>query len=181
MEYQTAKRKYIWKNIIFFAVTTLTGVVGAPLYMMHHGLSWPVLALFAFYLVATGLSITVGYHRCFAHSTFKAHPVIEFLLLFFGVASAFLSVVSVVSPASATTPSVFFLPPLLRVDDPHGDALTFRQTRQPCPLDDRDVNEDVLPAAVNLDESHALRRAEPLDGASHLGRGRRVRGVARMR
>lgn len=87
MEYQYSKKKYIWKNIIFFLITSLTGVIGAPLYIMHHGMPGSALALFAFYLAMTGLSITVGYHRCFAHTTFKAHPVIEFILLFFGAAT----------------------------------------------------------------------------------------------
>lgn len=87
MEKPLARQKYIWKNILFFAVTTLTGVIGAPIYMMHHGLPAPALALFIFYSVMTSLSITVGYHRCFSHSTFKAHPVVESILLFFGAAT----------------------------------------------------------------------------------------------
>ncbi len=81
------KRKTIWKNIIFFAVTTLLAVFGCPLYLWRHGLSVPEVALFAFYLVATGMSITVGYHRLFSHVTFKANPVMQFFLLFFGAAA----------------------------------------------------------------------------------------------
>lgn len=34
--------------------------------------------------VLTALGITTGYHRLFSHPTFKAHPVVESLLLFFG-------------------------------------------------------------------------------------------------
>jgi stearoyl-CoA desaturase (delta-9 desaturase) len=33
---------------------------------------------------ATGLSITIGYHRLFAHSAFKASPVVQFFVLLFG-------------------------------------------------------------------------------------------------
>jgi stearoyl-CoA desaturase (delta-9 desaturase) len=32
----------------------------------------------------TGLSITAGYHRYFAHRSYKAHPVVEAVLIFFG-------------------------------------------------------------------------------------------------
>lgn len=35
-------------------------------------------------LYATGLSITGGYHRYYSHRAFKAHPLVEPMLLFFG-------------------------------------------------------------------------------------------------
>lgn len=77
-----------WVNIIFFAFTMLVTLIGVPLYILKVGMPPPViLALTIFYAVATGMSITVGYHRLFAHSTFKANPVIEFILLFFGAAA----------------------------------------------------------------------------------------------
>lgn len=62
-------------------------VVAAPLYILHHGVSRSEFLLFAFYLIASPLSITMGYHRLFSHATYKAHPVLQFLLLFFGSAA----------------------------------------------------------------------------------------------
>ncbi len=82
-------KKIIWVNIFFFGITTLIAVIGAPLYLYHFGLSLSEFLLFAFYLVVTPLSITVGYHRLFAHVTFKASSLVRFLVLFFG-AGAFL-------------------------------------------------------------------------------------------
>ena len=82
-----AEREMIWRNILFFAFTTITALVGCPLYILHYGISLDVIMLTAFFMVATGMSITVGYHRLFAHVTYKAHPVIRFLLLFFGAAA----------------------------------------------------------------------------------------------
>src|SRR5690606_13527080 len=35
----------------------------------------------------TGISITAGYHRLFAHRAYDAHPVLKFLFLIFGSAS----------------------------------------------------------------------------------------------
>lgn len=36
----------------------------------------------------TGMSITAGYHRYYAHTTYKAHPAVEWFLVFFGSMSA---------------------------------------------------------------------------------------------
>ncbi|MCA9396826.1 MAG: fatty acid desaturase [Candidatus Omnitrophica bacterium] len=54
---------------------------------MNHGIMAADLMLFAVYGFITILSISVGYHRLFSHRAFKAHPVLEALLLFFGAAS----------------------------------------------------------------------------------------------
>lgn len=78
---------YVWENIIFFAVTALVTLIGAPIYIHKFGISTPEIILFAFYMVATGLGITVGYHRLFAHVNYKASPIVRFLLLFFGAAA----------------------------------------------------------------------------------------------
>ncbi len=45
----TATRKNNWVNITFFAVTTLAGVIGAPVYVYHYGISAGEVALFMFY------------------------------------------------------------------------------------------------------------------------------------
>ena len=84
---RTAIRKNNWVNIIFFVVTSLVGVIGTPFYIYEYGVSGPEIALFVFFLVVTPLGITVGYHRQFAHRTYKTNALIRFLLLFFGAAS----------------------------------------------------------------------------------------------
>ena len=76
-----------WKHLLFFTSTALLALLGAPIYVYHYGLSISEVLLFLFMVVATGLSITVGYHRLYAHATFKAHPIIHFLTLFFGAAA----------------------------------------------------------------------------------------------
>ncbi len=80
-------KKIIWKNLIFFAVTTLLGVIGTPIYLSYHRLSLSETLLFAFFMIATPLSITLGYHRLFAHVTFRANAFVRFLVLFFGAAA----------------------------------------------------------------------------------------------
>lgn len=80
-------QKFNWFNIIFILLTTLVGLIGAPLYIARHGLSWDEVLLFVFFAFATGLAITMGYHRLFAHATYTASWPIQFLLLFFGSAA----------------------------------------------------------------------------------------------
>jgi stearoyl-CoA desaturase (delta-9 desaturase) len=86
-EYGPPKRKTKWAGVILFAVLILCGLIGTPFYIFRHGISTAEIALFSLYLFATGMAITVGYHRFFAHATYKTNNVIRFLLLFFGAAS----------------------------------------------------------------------------------------------
>lgn len=80
-------QKIRWFNLIFFITLTLLGCVGAPLYFVHAGISTSEILLFVFFVFVTSFSITIGYHRLFAHVSFKAHPVVRFLVLFFGAAA----------------------------------------------------------------------------------------------
>ena len=79
-------KKIVWVNLIFFSVTTLLGAIGTPFYLYHFGLSLPDVLLFALYMIATPLSITLGYHRLFAHVTFRASTLVRFLVLLLLVA-----------------------------------------------------------------------------------------------
>ncbi len=81
------KRKNIWLNISFFALTTLPALIGCPLYAARFGISLSEILLFVFYTVATSMSITAGYHRFFSHATYKANSFVRFLFLFFGAAA----------------------------------------------------------------------------------------------
>jgi stearoyl-CoA desaturase (delta-9 desaturase) len=69
---------------VFFVVLHAVALIGTPLYIYHRGLTGPEIALFLGMCAATGLSITVGYHRLFAHSAFKAAPAVQFFVLLFG-------------------------------------------------------------------------------------------------
>lgn len=85
--YSMRSPRVIWKNLLFFIFTsavTIAGIVGLLRGASVSTFGW---ALFTAHVVATGMSITVGYHRLFAHRTFEAHPVVEALALFFGAAA----------------------------------------------------------------------------------------------
>jgi len=74
-------------NTAFLCGTFLATMVGVPAYIWHFGLSGFQVGLFAFFLVSTGLSITLGYHRLFSHLTFQAKWPIKLYTLLFGAAA----------------------------------------------------------------------------------------------
>jgi len=73
-----------WITSSFLIGTALIAVIGLPIYLFKFGLDWFQFAMFAFYLVATMMSITLGYHRLFSHLSFKAKWPVRFFTLVFG-------------------------------------------------------------------------------------------------
>lgn len=70
--------------LIFTALLTLTAV---PAYLYHFGWDWFLFGVFLFYYIATGTSITLGYHRLFSHKAFKAKWPVKLFVLLFGAAA----------------------------------------------------------------------------------------------
>ena len=56
-----------WTTSSFLIGTALMALIGVPIYLIKFGLNGFEFALFAFYVTATMMSITVGYHRLFSH------------------------------------------------------------------------------------------------------------------
>lgn len=73
-----------WTNTVFLFFITALGFVAAPIYLWKHDLGWPMWVMFTFYIIATGLSITLGYHRLFSHLSFKAKWPVRLSTLIFG-------------------------------------------------------------------------------------------------
>ncbi|MGA0845333.1 MAG: acyl-CoA desaturase, partial [Luteolibacter sp.] len=73
-----------WFTSSFLIGTALTALIGLPIYLFHHGIDAFQLAMFAFYLIATMMSITLGYHRLFSHISFKAKWPVRLFTLVFG-------------------------------------------------------------------------------------------------
>lgn len=76
-----------WPNSLFLVGTLLIALTGVPLYLYYCGLDWFQGALFLAFFIATGLSITLGYHRLFSHLTFQARWPVRLLTLIFGAAA----------------------------------------------------------------------------------------------
>jgi len=73
-----------WFNFIFLLGTFLVALVGTPWYLYTVGLGWPEAATFLVLYVFTGLSVTPGYHRLFAHKTYQAAWPVRLFFLIFG-------------------------------------------------------------------------------------------------
>lgn len=75
-----------WPTILFIAGTTI-GAALWPVYAYAYGVSWQEVVLAVAYFVAAGMSITVGYHRMFAHRSFDCRPWMKVVFLLFGGAA----------------------------------------------------------------------------------------------
>jgi len=84
MSMTSTTKQFNWVSGIFLITYQTLLLLGLPFYFayatLHTGTI--VTAFVLFWL--TGLSVTAGYHRYFAHRSYKAHPLVESLLVFFG-------------------------------------------------------------------------------------------------
>lgn len=76
-----------WENSVFLISTFTLTVTAVPAYIWKFGLDGFQVALFLFFFIATGLSITLGYHRLFSHLTFQAKWPVKLFTLLFGAAA----------------------------------------------------------------------------------------------
>ena len=79
--------KINWTTSSFLIGSAFLAVTAVPLYLWHYGLDWFQVSLFLFYFISTGLSITLGYHRLFAHVSFRASWPVRLYVLVFGAAA----------------------------------------------------------------------------------------------
>lgn len=78
-----------WKNFnwgpgLFLIIYQICLITALPFYFYYAFPSWGMGLASVILLYLTGLSITAGYHRFYAHRSYKTNPVIEGILLFFG-------------------------------------------------------------------------------------------------
>ena len=76
-----------WVSAIFLSATMLSTLVRLPIFLYHFGgqMNWWVHgAVFVGMFIASGLSITLGYHRLFSHIAFKAKWPVRLFTLIFG-------------------------------------------------------------------------------------------------
>lgn len=81
--------KYNWRPATIFVLAYhIALLVGLPIYFCYNSPSWGMWVATIVLYFATGMSITGGYHRFYSHQTYKAHPIVEGFLLFFGSMAA---------------------------------------------------------------------------------------------
>lgn len=80
-------KKINWTNTLFLAITPVVAIVGLAYIVGHNAIHWQTVLLAVLFTFATGMSITVGYHRLFSHKTYKASLPVRLFLALFGAAA----------------------------------------------------------------------------------------------
>lgn len=81
------KPPIVKSNVTFFVVINIMGLIVAPIYGLLVGFNTAAWLLCAALLIASGMSITAGYHRLWSHRTYKAAWPLRAALAFFGIFS----------------------------------------------------------------------------------------------
>ena len=81
------RRQIIWLNTIFLTVTPVLAIVSTLYYGVEYGITWREVLAGLVIWTFTGLGITAGYHRLFAHKGYKAHKSVRFVLAVCGAAA----------------------------------------------------------------------------------------------
>ncbi len=87
MSEQLDKPPIMWLPATVLIGTFIVAITAVPWYGFTHGYSWGNWLAFAVILWFNGLSITAGYHRLFAHNTYKAHPLLKWFFALFGASA----------------------------------------------------------------------------------------------
>tara|TARA_B000000532_G_scaffold234213_1_gene218485 strand:+ start:70 stop:1143 length:1074 start_codon:yes stop_codon:yes gene_type:complete len=76
--------KYNWTMVAFLSMCPIIGIFGTLIYVLNYGISYfePVLLLVFWFL--SGIGITMGYHRLFAHKSYRSNVILEWILMVFG-------------------------------------------------------------------------------------------------
>ena len=80
-------RRINWVTTLFLLLTPLVGLIWGALHISAMGVGASELAVFVFYVCATGFSITTGYHRLFAHGSYECSRIVKVFYLLFGAAA----------------------------------------------------------------------------------------------
>lgn len=78
------RKDFNWIPGIFIITYHLLLLAAVPYYLFYHTPSITLLILSGMLLYITGLSITAGYHRYYAHRSYRTNSAVEAVLLFFG-------------------------------------------------------------------------------------------------
>lgn len=83
-----------WPILGFIATYHVLLAITLPLYLAWRTPGWPLIGATLLLLACSLTSITAGYHRLYAHRTYRATRPVELVLLFFGTLAAESSVLN---------------------------------------------------------------------------------------
>ncbi len=73
-----------WIPAALLIGTPIAALFVVPWFLWTHTVGIEVWLCFLALMTWTGMSITTGYHRLWAHRSYKAHPIVQYFLLFGG-------------------------------------------------------------------------------------------------
>jgi stearoyl-CoA desaturase (Delta-9 desaturase) len=76
-----------WINVAFLTLSPLFAVVGSVYLISNEAIRWPTVIFALGYMAATGLAVTAGYHRLFAHKSYEASGLVKLMMLLLGAAA----------------------------------------------------------------------------------------------
>jgi stearoyl-CoA desaturase (Delta-9 desaturase) len=79
--------RFNWVNASVLTATPIAACVLATWYVLSQGFVWTDLVPFFAMYFLSGLAVTAGYHRYYAHRTYDCHPIVQALVLLFGAAA----------------------------------------------------------------------------------------------
>jgi stearoyl-CoA desaturase (delta-9 desaturase) len=74
-------------NVLFLLLTPIAAILCGWFWLQIDGFQYSQIILGIGFYLLTGISITAGYHRLFAHKAYDAHPLIKLFFLLFGAAA----------------------------------------------------------------------------------------------
>lgn len=83
----TSRGPINWPTALFVVLSPLAAAALVWLYAASHGIGWFEIGHFVVMCYVTGLGITVGYHRLFAHRSFQAPQAVRVITALAGTAS----------------------------------------------------------------------------------------------
>lgn len=84
---ETAKAPFNWPAVFMFAITTVPVLTVFPWYAWNYGFDAFEWTWFGILCFATGLSITGGYHRLWAHRSYEASKPLQIFWMLLGAMS----------------------------------------------------------------------------------------------
>ncbi|MBV9080201.1 MAG: fatty acid desaturase [Elusimicrobia bacterium] len=80
-------RRVDWVNTAFLTLTPVIAIGGTAFLAVHHAIHWATVWFAVVMAVITGIAITGGYHRLFAHKSYDAAWPYRLFMLLFGAAA----------------------------------------------------------------------------------------------
>lgn len=84
MLFRIPRDRINWITSAFLIGTFALTLTALPLYLWYFGIDWFHIIVAFVLLMATGFSITIGYHRLYSHMAFRAALPVRLLVLIFG-------------------------------------------------------------------------------------------------